>query len=523
MESPRETARYVVPGNLLGSPRAEADATMLREAFLQTADYASLTLSKDRHFVVGRRGTGKSALFAKVADYYREVPHTFVLTEQPAEYETIRIQVLLGRNDAPYQHMRAAARVAWTVHLLVGVAEQLLEHYKTGKSEHFPFIEAYLVKHRSRFTSRTVERCADLLQHGLNLTVESGELPGAIAKHFDVRRLERAVAGALSDINWVAVLLYDGLDEGWAPNSSAIAVLDGLTSAVSDLEEHQTGLHGILFVRDNMFRALAHLHPDFSRQIEGSTQRLHWDEATLFEFVCSRLRSRFQLDLDNNERVWNLVVDGSLAGRDGFERCLKHTLYRPRDVLVLLNAANDVASRRGYPAVTQAALDGAATRISENRLSDLLKEYDSVLPGLRAFVKAFDRRTTLATYEDVVAHLDLEISEGAYEDLSSSDFAVFGSGKQVVSALYGVGFLGFEDSMAEGQYTFCHDGSRSDPEASEPTRRVVVHPCYWRALELDTGEATTDVLIRINDDYEVPGDESALTDLAGTPDRKGSS
>ena len=53
----KECPSYIRPGNLLGSPRAESDVTMLRDAFLQTADYASLTQSKDRNFVVGRRGT----------------------------------------------------------------------------------------------------------------------------------------------------------------------------------------------------------------------------------------------------------------------------------------------------------------------------------------------------------------------------------------------------------------------------------------------------------------------------------
>ena len=262
-----------------------------------------------------------------------------------------------------------------------------------------------------------------------------------------------------------------------------------------------------------MFRALAHLHTDFSRQIEGSTQRLHWDEATLFEFVCSRLRAKFVLDIESNERVWNRVVDKSLAGRQGFEKCLKHTLYRPRDVLVLVNSANDVAARRGDHSIGQVALDGAATRISEDRLIDLLKEYDSVLPGLRSFVKAFDRRPAISSLDEVVSHLDSVIDEGAYEDQTSSDFAVFGTGKQVVSALYGVGFLGFENPLVEDQYTFCHDGSRSDTERYEGTRKVVVHPCYWRALEVDADEPQSDVLIRINDDYEVPGDPGEIADL----------
>ena len=166
----------------------------------------------------------------------------------------------------------------------------------------------------------------------------------------------------------------------------------------------------------------------------------------MFELVCSRLRTRFDLRIESNERVWNSVVDASLRGREGFERCLRHTLYRPRDILVLMNATNDVAARQGALRIGEAQLDAAATTISENRLEDLMKEYDRVLPGLRAFVRAFERRPAISTYAEVVAHLDRVIDDGPYEEVGSSDFAIFGTGGRVIGALHGVGFLGFRES-----------------------------------------------------------------------------
>ena len=221
----KESPRYIYAGSLLGSPRAESDTTMLRDAFLQTADYASLTQSKDRNFVVGRRGTGKSALFAKVREYYQGASQTFVLSGQPTEYESIRLQHLLSHNDATYQHMRAAARVAWTIHVLAWLANDLVHHYKAQKSDHSPFLTGYLWKHQWHGSRPSVDRCADLIQEASNSCTTPAELPGILAKTFDLRRLEQAVKGVLVDINWVAVLLYDGLDEGWKPKAPAIAVL----------------------------------------------------------------------------------------------------------------------------------------------------------------------------------------------------------------------------------------------------------------------------------------------------------
>ena len=156
-------------GNLLGSPRAETDVMMLREAFLQTADCALLTQSKDRNFVVGRRGTGKSALFQKVTEYYRNARQTFVLSGQPTEYEAIRLQHLISRDGASYKHMRATCRVAWTIHILAWVAEQLRDHYKSIKSDHGPYLAAYLSERRVQLSTKSVDRCANLIKHVLPL------------------------------------------------------------------------------------------------------------------------------------------------------------------------------------------------------------------------------------------------------------------------------------------------------------------------------------------------------------------
>jgi hypothetical protein len=58
---PMKNQKFTRP-TILGDLRAEADGQMLRRAFLETADYRTLIETSDRPIVVGRRGTGKSAL-----------------------------------------------------------------------------------------------------------------------------------------------------------------------------------------------------------------------------------------------------------------------------------------------------------------------------------------------------------------------------------------------------------------------------------------------------------------------------
>ena len=86
------------------------------------------------------------------------------------------------------------------------------------------------------------------------------------------------------------VVMYDGLDEGREPTTSSTAILAGLALAAADLVDALVPVRPILFVRDNMFRALAAEDSDFTRHIEENTLRLHWDEASLLHLVAMRLR-----------------------------------------------------------------------------------------------------------------------------------------------------------------------------------------------------------------------------------------
>jgi hypothetical protein len=82
-------------GNLLGAAQAEADTPMLSRAFVETGDYQALRFTSDFSYVVGRRGTGKSALFARLKEHFEDDVSVLLLTECPQDYEMIELQQLL--------------------------------------------------------------------------------------------------------------------------------------------------------------------------------------------------------------------------------------------------------------------------------------------------------------------------------------------------------------------------------------------------------------------------------------------
>ena len=112
-------------GNVLGDLRAEADGPMLNSAFLETADYRTLIETSDRTVIVGRRGTGKSALAIKLEQHWKQANSTQVIKLTPEEHQTIAVRPQLGLFGEKFTYIRAASRLAWRYSLMMQTAHAL--------------------------------------------------------------------------------------------------------------------------------------------------------------------------------------------------------------------------------------------------------------------------------------------------------------------------------------------------------------------------------------------------------------
>jgi len=61
-----------------------------------------------------------------------------------------------------------------------------------------------------------------------------------------------------------------------------------------------------------------------------------------------------------------------------------------------------------------------------------------------------------------------------------------------------------------GGYVFCHDGSATGTQSISDEQLTIIHPCYWKALEITNEMSSNEVVIQINDEYEVQGKNELL-------------
>lgn len=490
--------------NILGDIRAEHDTKMLEAAFWPTSDYKALLESNERCIIVGRRGTGKSALVHMLSKHWHQKPKTHVMNIAPVEEHIIGFRDTMREFGDNYLHVKAGSKLAWRYAICMEVLVELTNHYKLKSHLDIKSIE----HHISSWGARK-KNIASKIRIKLNSIFDKKKGTSSEAKiadlsdDFELELLEEVILDCLNRVGYQVVIFADRLDEGYSPDPSGVAIIDGFIQAVSDIRQRLNGkVSAFAFVRDNIYRAISKMDPDFTRNIEGQALRLHWDEYNLYNMVCNRLRVAFDLKIENNTRVWNACTANELKAKEGFRLTLKLTLYRPRDILVLLNDAFLRANSQDRREIILEDIDVTAKTISINRLNDLQKEYEVVFPALDEFVSQFSNTSPELSFSSVESIIEFTLQRSDVKEKNKlQDILLFRSVPEVIQRLYSIGFLGLYNKQSSS-YVFCHDGKDPDRDFSIDSK-FLIHPCYWLALGATQSQLRAAEAEDIHDEYDI--------------------
>ncbi|MCZ8095051.1 MAG: ATP-binding protein [Acidovorax sp.] len=487
--------------NAFGDTTAENDTEMLKSAFVATADFRTLIESDERTVVVGRRGTGKSALYLALQSHWKSDRKAMVIGFSPEDSEVIGFRSLLKPFSTSFSLARASTRLLWRYAMIMEVASHMKNNYKLSNL----IDEDELVSnHVARWDSSKgdlLSKCRHIAKKYLS-TDSPEEAIGDLPVNLELSALENKIIKIIKSTDRKSIILMDRLDEGYEPDPIGIGIITGLVYASIELNKKTDKIRPVIFLRDNIYRAVAIEDPDYSRNIEGQVMRLHWDWHQLLTLAAARMRVSFGIDQEKDQRVWDRCTAGELQGRDGFKKCLQFTLYRPRDLLSLLNESFFCASRQSRSTAILADLEHAAQSISNARLEDLWKEYQKVFPSINTAINAFANGEPEMKVKDAT-----EIMEGVIQRIKeniSSEIATDIRLLEVsglLQGLYSVGFLGVHED-ASSTFSFCHDG-RTPDKAFDIEERLLIHPCYWLGLNLSRNALKPEEAEQITDEYDI--------------------
>jgi len=486
--------------NMFGDVRAEHDHQFLDHSFYEWQDYRAMFESNDRFIIVGRRGTGKSALTYRISEDSHDRRFSIVIA--PNEEEVIGLRPVASLFGSTVSRIRAGVKIAWRYALLLEVGLVFWESYKTRREvELRPVLLAHLKNWRASGGS-CIERLRAIMRDSLKAIEKEEDRIADLASILQINQVTEDVVSIVRSNDRLFTILFDRLDEGYEPDSIGVGLIDGIVYGVDDLRSALgPNLKAFVFIRDNIFRAIQAEDKDFSRNLESQVLRLHWDPQELFYLVAKRIRNVFSIDKESDVKTWNAITANELHGRDGFKNILKLTLYRPRDVIALLNAAFYQAQRQSRTTLIEEDFALSAKQISLTRYDDLSKEYESILPGIGLLTRSFAGGPAKMEWQAAASILDKAMKSDGLSEAISQHFKILDSSDEAIKTLYGVGFLGFYERQQDS-FLFSHDGKRPD-RSFGANDVLMIHPCYWLALSLDQEPLHQDRAEEIFDEYEI--------------------
>ncbi|MFF7231154.1 P-loop ATPase, Sll1717 family [Streptomyces sioyaensis] len=479
-----------------GRDDAESDfaSGLLRHGFLPT--YASEAARDGRKsLVVGRKGSGKSAICAHLDDCGYTGP-TALITPDDAAGDEIRRFELHGLTADTTKSL------IWRYVFAVQAAQYLVTHADMHRGWRLPpsvralrdFLEANGEISEGRLTER-LRRGIHRLQSAtlslkmfgfeasINTSSDPGERPSEGARAVrQLDALESGVRTAFDDLGCPGsderpfLILVDRLEEVWQGDSDSHALVTGLLLGAKRVATvYRNAVRCVLFVRADIYDTLNFADGDKFRSDEV---RITWTPETLAELARARASLSLRREIAHEE-LWGGIFPATVQGEPTPAYLLRRCLARPRDMIQYLTLCKDTAEQRRHPTVREEDVQEATEQFSRWKIDDLAKEYNIGFPFLRPLFARFENagyaidRAEFTTRFDAIRATLHERYPAYREQLTAQG---------VIEALYGIGFLGVRRG---GGVVYAGDSQWPvQPYETE----LQVHPCFRPALNCRTPE-----------------------------------
>lgn len=469
----------------IGDVAAENEIRPLRSYFVQTGQY-HLARRGHARLVVGRKGSGKTAIFYAVRDSFSRTPARLILDLKPEGHQFTEFKEAILRHLTP--GLQAHTLTAfWNIILLAEMANKIAEeeytwaHRDPQRAARFGAVTAAYEGCGHAFTGDFSERLLKQVEHlksrwpGKASEIITNAQVTELLYGNQIRALNDTLAEYLRDKEEVW-LLVDNLDKGWPVGGSKkedILILRTLLEATRklqrQLERHNIAFHCLVFLRNDIYEHLIRETPDKGKDTEID---LDWSDPELFKELIRRRIVASGLINGTFEDVWGTVFDQFVGIRSSFDYLLDRTLMRPRDFLLFIHRAIETAINRGHTKVSADDVGQAELSYSEDLLKSTGFELQDVFADMSDFLYAFlGCRSVLerAQVLDILISANLTLDQARYALIKLAWF----------------GFLGVQSpdgTEVNYSYEMRYDMRRLLAPV-EGGGRFVVHPGFHAALE----------------------------------------
>lgn len=269
-----------------GDDSAEKDPFLLE--YFVMSDAFHRVRQKAKRIVVGRKGSGKSALRKKLEQEFKGLPDTFVINLSP-KYNAIK-SILNDKDIVTTFGQEIFFQHTWLRQILLDSLCLVGDYVKGTYAQDSVEFARRIAVELNRTSKDFVENVADILSKvkgkagslgdfGLHLERELRNI--AEVDSLEYHLLKIAESGAKF------VVLIDDLDLGWDNSQTANNMLLGLLAATNYLSGKSHNIFTCVFLREDVYSILIAQtqHSDKYRNIE----RIRWDKEGLLTILNQRI------------------------------------------------------------------------------------------------------------------------------------------------------------------------------------------------------------------------------------------
>ena len=529
----------------IGAASAEDDKEFLGPCFVVTEEYEVLRDQKDiRQIVLGRTGSGKSALFERLKQDEERVisiePQDLALT-YVSNSSVIRYFADLGVNLDPFY------KLLWRHVLTVEVLRRHFESHTTSeRGRLWNFLlerfsdesrrgkEAeqavqYLREWGEKFWVETEFRVKEITTKlekkltakvGLDLArfgvktgvsgntgstlsdgqkievVERGQRVVSEAQVQDLVKVISLLRMVLSDQQKSYYILIDRLDEDWVEEKLRYRLILALIESLKEISRVEN-VKVLVAVRRDLIDRVFRLVRESGFQEEKYQSLylpLNWSPSQIIELLDRRVDALVARRYQKSRAVKHSDLLPKQVNQVPIKRFITDRAHRPRDVISFFNNCIDVSE--GLSRLSVDKLKLAEGEYSRQRLRALADEWHADYPGLLDFADVLKKRPPSFSLSKIGNSDIAEICLKSAIDHPDEIGILRELARRVVDELidvedfkrtlfmvfYRIGLIGLKLETFETASWVGELGQSVSPSEIDDSTNAVVHPTYQRAL-----------------------------------------
>lgn len=379
-----------------GDPAAENEATQLSHYFLETEQFR-LTVGGQVNVLLGRKGTGKTALFIQARDKTRADKNNIVIDLHPEGFQLVRLKELIFRQLS--QGLRKEFIAAfWEYIVWLEICYKLLE--KDAKRVRYDsrLFESY--DRLSRAYMERVDATGDFSERLSNLTnrilarYEDTKSAGGlitspqllqVVHGLELNEIRDEVLGYLR-LKGIVFLLFDNLDRFWT--SAGFAEIDshlivGLVESLTDIRrkfaKRRIEFRWAIFLRSDVYEFVVKGMADYGKLAVAS---IEWnDEELLMRIFKNRILRGFDRGGEAWPEIWDAISVQKVGGDATLAFLVGASLMRPRYLIRLFETARRRAVALGRTKILESDYVYALDELGWQVLEDFDRELMDIVPN----------------------------------------------------------------------------------------------------------------------------------------------